>query len=242
MNNEGPLQLKRLEQDLRRAADPDQAALLQRFFKTGPGEYGAGDVFLGIMVPKVRELVRKYADLPLVQIKRLLRREYHEARLLALLILVRQFERGDEAARKRIFDLYLASTGRVNNWDLVDLSAPRIVGAYLLERPKTLLDELAASPDLWERRIAVLATFAEINIGRPRTALRLADKLLTDDHDLIHKAVGWMLREVGKRCSPRTLEAYLDRRAARLPRTTLRYAIERLSPAKKRRYLAVKKR
>ncbi|MFA6604294.1 MAG: DNA alkylation repair protein [Patescibacteria group bacterium] len=232
--------LPAIEQDLRCAADPAKALVLLRFFKTGPGEYGEGDTFLGIVVPEIRKLVKKYASLPLGQVQRLLRSKYHEARLLALLILVRQFERGGETARKKIFDLYLANTGRINNWDLVDLSAPNIVGEYLLDRPKKTLLELAGSQSLWERRIAMLATFAEIKRGRPDTALRLAKKLLRNDHDLIRKAVGWMLREVGKRCSQKTLEDFLDRHAAEMPRTMLRYAIERLPTRQRRRYLAAR--
>ena len=241
MTTEGARQLEQLNRDLRQAADPDKAANLRRFFKTGPGEYGEGDVFLGIMVPVIRKLVKKYADLPLTQVQRSLHSKYHEERLLALLILVRKFERGRAADRRKIFDLYLGETGRINNWDLVDLSAPRIVGAYLLERPKDPLYRLAGSDDLWERRIAVLATFAEISVGRPDTALKIAGRSLSDDQDLIHKAVGWMLREVGKRCSQRALTDFLDRHAARMPRTMLRYAIERLPTATRRHYLAIKR-
>ena len=234
--------LDNIRRDMRRLADPDKAALLQRYFKTGPGEYGAGDVFIGLMVPQTRQLAKKYAGLPLSAARRLLRSPIHEERLLALLILVRRFERGRDDDRARLFEFYLRQTGRINNWDLVDLSAPKIVGAWLLDRPKAPLRRLARSANLWERRIAVLATFAEIAAGRADTALDLAERLLADPHDLMHKAVGWMLREVGQRCSRRELESFLDAHAAVMPRTMLRYAIEKLPAAERGHYLSLGRR
>jgi 3-methyladenine DNA glycosylase AlkD len=224
---------------LRAAARPGDAAVLQRFFKTGPGEYGEGDVFLGVRVPAIRRIVRAHrADAGLPAIRGLLASLYHEARLLGLLLLVERFRRGSARERVAIFRLYLASTDRINNWDLVDLSAEHIVGGGLRERrDRSLLDRLARSASLWERRIAVLATFHFIRRGEFDDTLRLARRLLADPHDLMHKAVGWMLREVGKRDAPR-LRAFLDRHAAVMPRTMLRYAIERFPEAERRRYLA----
>lgn len=216
---------------------PAVAAVLQRFFKTGPGEYGAGDCFRGIHVPALRALARQHAGLPSPQVLRLLASRWHEDRLLALLILVCQFERGDEAARARIFALYCAQTSRINNWDLVDLSAPNIFGAWLLARDDLApFARLARSELLWERRIAIVGTHAFIRQGRFDVTLAQAVRLLGDRHDLIHKATGWMLREVGKRDAA-VLTRFLDRHAGQMPRTMLRYAIERFAPAVRQRYL-----
>lgn len=221
---------------LRKMANPKQAALLQRFFKTGKGEYGEGDMFLGIKVPAQRKVVAEFKDLPLVEAKKLLVSRFHEHRLVALLILVKQFERGDAAIRKKIFDLYLANARRVNNWDLVDLSAPNIVGVYLLDKPRAVLYKLVKSKSLWERRIAVLATFAFIREGDFQDALKIAHLLLRDPHDLIHKAVGWMLREVGKK-DQKALEQFLKKYSRAMPRTMLRYAIEKFPEKKRQQYL-----
>ena len=206
----------------------------QRFFRTAPGEYGAGDMFLGLTVPQVRALVRQHADLPLPRVRGLLRSRWHEARLLALLILVRDFERGDERQRLRIARLYLANLAWVNNWDLVDSSAHLILGPHLAPGERGLLDTLGRSSNLWKRRVAMLATFHYIRQHDFRDALRIARLLLHDEHDLIHKAVGWMLREIGKRDEP-ALRRFLDRHAAVMPRTMLRYAIERLPPGSRSR-------
>lgn len=217
-------------------ADPAQAAFLQRFFKTGPGQYGEGDRFLGIRVPAVRRLVREFRATPLHDAVALLASPWHEARLLGLLLMVERYARGDAAGRQAAYDAYLGHTDRINNWDLVDTSAPHIVGRHLLERERTVLDRLAASASLWERRIALLATHAFIRAGQFDDTLRLCERLLGDREDLIHKAAGWMLREAGKR-DVRALEGFLDRHAAQMPRTMLRYAIERLPPVQRRRYL-----
>jgi 3-methyladenine DNA glycosylase AlkD len=209
----------------------------ERFFKTGPGEYGEGDRFIGLTVPALRGLAKKYYALPMTEIDRLLASPWHEARLLALLILVRQYQKGDARTRQAIYRLYLRRTRRINNWDLVDCSAEHIIGPHWREADATLLTRLARSPLLWERRIAMLATFHDIKQRRFREPLRVARLLMNDDEDLIHKAVGWMLREIGKR----DLDAekrFLDRYATRLPRTALRYAIERFPPAVRARYLA----
>ena len=221
---------------LQEEGDPDDAVFLQRFFKTAPGQYGAGDHFLGIRVPATRKLSREFADLSLADLEALLHDKWHEARLLALVIMANRFERGDSAERAEIFRTYLANTDRVNNWDLVDLSAPNIVGAHLETRSRAVLDKLAKSKSLWERRIAIVSTYWFIRRKEFDDTLRISTALLGDSHDLIHKAVGWMLREVGKR-DERVLERFLDRHARSMPRTALRYSIERMSPAKRKRYM-----
>jgi 3-methyladenine DNA glycosylase AlkD len=223
--------------DLRALANPADAQFLQRFFKTGPGEYGEGDVFLGIRVPQTRDVAKKYRDLPLAEIRKLLHAREHEARLVALVILTLQYPKADAAQKQKIFDFYLANTRYINNWDLVDSSAGRIVGAHLYGRDTALLDELAASDLLWDRRIAIIATQYFIAKGEFKDTLRIATKLLGDEHDLIHKAVGWMLREVGKK-DEKVLMAFLDRHHRTMPRTMLRYAIERFEPAVRSSYLA----
>jgi 3-methyladenine DNA glycosylase AlkD len=221
---------------VRAAGDPRKAAILQGFFKTGPGEYGAGDVFVGIPVPVLRRLARDFQATDERTVTALLASRIHEERLLALMILVRQFEKGTEAERRRIYRLYTARTDRINNWDLVDLSAPNIVGAWLAGRSRAPLDRWARSRSLWERRIAIVATHTFIRAGDFGDTLRIADRLLNDPHDLIHKATGWMLREVGKRDTA-ALEAFLAPRYRSLPRTMLRYAIERFPEARRQAYL-----
>ncbi len=231
-----------VREKLRALADAKRAAGAARFFKTGGGEYGEGDKFLGVTVPQVRSLVREGDDLSEAGLLSLLHSEWHEERLLALLILVRRFQRakGDERERKRVVDLYLDNSQWVNNWDLVDSSAPYILGEWLLPRDRAILQQLASSESLWEQRIAVLATFAFIRAGEFADTLRLCKSLLGHNHDLMHKACGWMLREVGKR-DPAPLRTFLDQHAARMPRTMLRYAIEKLSEQEQRRYLSVKR-
>ncbi|MEI6563628.1 MAG: DNA alkylation repair protein [bacterium] len=221
---------------LKSLANPKDAKNLQWYFKTGPGEYGEGDVFIGIRVPAIRRLVKEYKAVDERTILGLLASPIHEARLLALLILVRQFDFETPSARARIYRFYLAHTDRINNWDLVDLSAPTIVGGYLLERSHRPLFRLAKSKSLWERRVAVLATFAFIRCNSFDDSLSLADLLLHDRHDLIHKAVGWMLREVGKR-DQAVLESFLAPRCRDMPRTMLRYAIEKFSEAMRSKYM-----
>ncbi|MGH7718741.1 MAG: DNA alkylation repair protein [Gemmatimonadaceae bacterium] len=228
--------LEQVRRRLKALADPDTAAHLQRFFKTGPGEYGDVDRFLGIRVPVLRALARECASLPLAEVRKLLRSEVHEERLLALLVLVRAYAGADVETRNRIYTLYLESTRFINNWDLVDLSAEYIVGPHLSHRSRRPLETLARSPLLWERRIAMLATFHYIKQRDFETPLRIAELLLRDPHDLIHKAVGWMLREIGKR-DERVEEEFLRAHCRDMPRTMLRYAIERFPEPKRRRYL-----
>ncbi|HLD14228.1 MAG TPA: DNA alkylation repair protein [Burkholderiales bacterium] len=228
--------LAALRRRLRQPASDTRAKVLQRFFRTGPGEYGEGDIFLGVTVPQTRAVARQFADLALADVARLLSSAIHEERLCALLILVHRFQAGDEREQSRIFRFYLRHLRQVNNWDLVDLSADKIVGAHLVGRSTAPLARLAQSRNVWERRIAIVATFAFIRIGRFRPTLALAQRLIPDRHDLIQKAVGWMLREVGKRDAV-ALESWLRPRYQKMSRTMLRYAIERFSPARRRAYL-----
>jgi len=225
-----------IQRELERLADPGQAAILRRFFKTGPGEYGEGDRFRGIRVPVLRKLARKYRHLPQTESGRLLQSAFHEDRLLALLILIDHYYRGDDTVREEIHRHYLDHAGRVNNWDLVDASAPHLVGHYLMDRPRDPLTRLAASRVLWERRMAIIATFHFIKQGDHDETLRVARLLLGDPEDLIHKAVGWMLREVGKR-DLTLAETFLQDHYRQMPRTMLRYAIERFPEARRQAYL-----
>jgi len=223
---------------LRALADPARATFLLGFFRTGPGEYGEGDRFLGINVPQIRTLAREFASLPLDDIERLLESSLHEARLLALVLMAGRYARSDAKMQEQLYRLYLRRTDRINNWDLVDTSAPQVVGAHLWKRSRAPLRRLARSKSLWERRIAMVATQYFITRGDFDDAIAIAETLLSDREDLIHKATGWMLREVGKR-DEATLLRFLDRHAAAMPRTALRYSIERLSPAKKKQYMSV---
>ncbi|MEJ2066560.1 MAG: DNA alkylation repair protein [Deltaproteobacteria bacterium] len=221
---------------LRKLGDKERAKNSQWFFKTGPGEYGEGDRFLGIKVPELRKLAKEYQATPLAETTQLLRSPIHEERLLALLLLVRAFAKGDERFKEKIYHLYLDNTQCINNWDLVDLSAVYIVGAFLMEKSKKPLYALAKSNNLWERRIAIIATFYFIKEGEFTEAMKIARMLLFDKEDLIHKAVGWMLREVGKRHLA-TEERFLKEHNKKMPRTMLRYAIERFPEQKRKRYL-----
>jgi len=225
-----------ITRDLRRQADPEDAKFLQRLFKTGPGEYGEGDVFLGIRVPTTRKFVAQYRGSDLTEIGKLLQSRFHEARLLALLILVYRFRRGDARTRRDVYALYQSHLKWVNNWDLVDGSAEHIVGGHLVNRSRRPLYQLARSPNVWRRRIAIMATFHFIRQGEFGETLDLADMLLNDEHDLIHKAAGWMLREVGKR-NRKVEEAFLEQHYRTMPRTMLRYAIERFPEQRRKAYL-----
>lgn len=228
--------LREVERELHALASPKDAEFLQRFFKTGAGQYGAGDPFLGIRVPQIRSLTRRCRELPHAQVLNLLRSPWHEQRLLALLILVEHYRRGTNTERDTIYQAYLAHTPYINNWDLVDSSAEHIVGPHVDPREVSVLEALARSSSLWERRIAMLATFHWIKQGEFSPALRIAHLLVNDSHDLIHKAVGWMLREIGKRDRAEE-ERFLHKHYRNMPRTMLRYAIERFPEARRQQYL-----
>lgn len=235
------MRLDSLKRDLQALADPQKAQVLAGFFKTGPGQYGQGDVFLGITAPRQRTVARKYRSLDLDCLAALLASRIHEHRLTALLILVGRYQKAAAGEKKSLFDFYLSHVEGVNNWDLVDLSAPNIVGDYLLSHlgRRGLLTRLARSQSLWQRRIAMLATLPFIRSGRFEETFQVAAMLLSDQHDLIHKAVGWMLREVGKR-DQSAEEEFLKQHAATMPRTMRRYAIERFPEGKRRAYLTMR--
>ncbi len=228
-----------LRKELKKCASSVKASLLARYFKTGPGGYAEGDKFMGVMVPDERRIAKQYRDLSRSDVLELLHSPWHEKRMIALFILTDQYQRGNTKERKAIYNLYLKHTKYINNWDLVDLSAKYIVGAQITDggADEQMLFKLARSRSLWERRIAVLATFYPIAQGDARLALAVAELLVDDPHDLIHKAVGWMLREVGKRCSVKAEESFLDRHAATMPRTMLRYALEHFPPKRREYYM-----
>ncbi len=225
-----------IQKELRTLASPETARIAQGFFKTGPGQYGEGDVFLGIKVPVLRALAKKQRDAGLEDIQSLLDSAYHEERLFALLLLMQFYPRADERGQQAAYDLYLGNTQRINNWDLVDVSAPHIVGRHLENGPRKVLHRMAKSASLWERRIAIIATLHFIRLNDFADTLGIAAALLHDEHDLMHKAVGWMLREVGKR-DLAAEEDFLKQHYREMPRTMLRYAIERFPETKRKRYL-----
>lgn len=234
-------QVRQLRTQLRALATPEKAKVSAWFFKTGPGEYAEGDKFIGITVPELRKIARGAKESTREDALTLLVSPIHEERLLALYLLIQQFEQGSPEVQKQVYTEYLAHTKYINNWDLVDSSAYHIVGSFLAEQPtttvrKTLL-QLAHSPLLWERRIAMVATFHWIKQSQPDHTLLIAKTLLTDKHDLIQKAVGWMLREVGKRCSKETLEVFLEKYSQEMGRTALRYAIEHFPKETRKAYL-----
>jgi 3-methyladenine DNA glycosylase AlkD len=236
-----PKKLIQLKSELRQAVNPEKAAFFPRFFKAGPGEYAEGDRFLGVTVPQQRAIAKQFKDLPLEQIEQLILSRWHEERLTGLFILVGQYQKADEMNKKLIYDFYMAHTTQINNWDLVDSSAEYIVGPWLENRPEKMkiLMKLAGSSLLWNRRIAMLATFHYIKQGRADEALMIADQLLHDPHDLIQKAVGWMLREIGKRADQALLIDFLEHHAATMPRTSLRYAIEHFTPERRQYFLSL---
>jgi len=216
--------------------DPERAAHSQRFFKTGPGEYGEGDIFLGVKVPRQRALARHFKQATRQDALELLHSKYHEARLTALFLLIQVYDRGDEADRQQVYEDYLGHLQYINNWDLVDSSAMQIVGHYLYDKDRSPLRIMANSPDLWERRVAIIASFYFIRMSEFQDTLILAEILLEDKEDLIHKAVGWMLREVGNR-SRNSEESFLKKYYLKMPRTMLRYAIERFPQEHRQAYL-----
>lgn len=228
--------LKKLREELNKYADSEQAKIYLRFFKTGKGDYGEGDKFIGAKVPVSRKIAKQFKDLPFPDIQSLLNSKIHEERLIGLFILIEQYKWADEARTKDIFNFYLENLRAVNNWDLVDLSAEKIVGAYLLDKDHKILFKLARSKDLWERRIAIMSTFCFIKNRSYETTVSISNILLNDEHDLIHKAVGWMLREIGKR-DLKVEEDYLKKNYKIMPRTMLRYAIEKFPENKRQAYL-----
>ena len=226
--------------ELKKFSSKDKAKVLQGFFKTKKGEYGEGDVFIGITVPNQRKVAKNHKDLKRKDIKLLLESKIHEHRLTGLLILLDQYKKGSEKDQKSIYSFYLKNTKYINNWDLVDLTAPNIIGKYLLNKPRDILYKLAESKSLWERRISMLACFTFIRNQEIKDTLKIAQILLKDEHDLIHKAVGWMLRELGKRVDQGIEEKFLKKYYKIMPRTMLRYAIERFEEFRRKKYLTNK--
>jgi len=227
---------KQFAAELKKAGSKKDAEILQWFFKTGKGEYGEGDKSLGIRVPKIREIAKKYKKLTPKEINKALKSKYHEERLCALLILVEKYSKAGEGEKEEIVKFYLANTKYINNWDLVDLTAPKILGKHLLNRNRKILTKLSRSENLWERRISILSTFEFIRNKDFSDTLKISKKLLKDEQDLIHKAVGWMLREIGKR-DLKTEEEFLKKHYNKMPRTMLRYAIEKFPEKKRLAYL-----
>jgi 3-methyladenine DNA glycosylase AlkD len=227
---------------LRQKARKEKVPVLKRFFKTGKGEYGEGDKFLGVMVPEQRIIAKKFIDLSLGELKILLESPWHEERLAALIILVYKFKKTkNELERKEFFNFYRKNIKQINNWDLVDLSCRDIVGGYLFKKDKTVLYQMAKSKNMWERRISVVATYFFISQGDCIETFKISDMLIYDNHNLIHKAVGWMLREAGKKCGEKRLRAYLDKNAKKMPRVMLRYAIEHMDEKTRKQYLLLVK-
>lgn len=230
------ISIKKLHKEIKKRANSKQAKILQRFFKTAKGEYGEGDVFLGIKVPIQRKIARKYADLSLNDLEKLISSKIHEHRLISLFILIDQYKKGGEQEKKKIFNFYIKHSNYINNWDLVDISAPKIIGDFLLDKKRNLLYRLARSKNLWQKRIAIISTYAFIRNNQFSEMLKISEILLRDKHDLIHKALGWMLRELGKR-DQKLEESFLRQHYQKIPRTMLRYAIEKFSQKKRKFYL-----
>ena len=230
------MNLNELKKTIRVYANKDHAKTMQWFFKTGKGEYGEGDKFVGIKVPIQRKIAKQFVELNLEDLQTLLNSKIHEERLISLLILVDKYYKADEKVKDKIYQFYKKNSRKINNWDLVDLSAPKIMGIHLLNRGKQILYKYAHSNNLWEKRISIIATYSFIKNYDFKTTLEISDILLKDDHDLIHKAVGWMLREVGKQ-DMNTLEKFLKPRYNKMPRTMLRYSIEKFPEKKRIKYL-----
>ncbi len=233
------MNLREFRRRIKKESSKQQAMSLQWFFKTGVGEYGEGDVFAGIKMPVQRKIAKEFKNLNYNDIKELLSSNIHEERMIGLLILQGKYEKGDEKEKEKVFKFYIRNRKGINNWDLVDISAPKIIGEHLLSRDKKLLYQFAHSKNLWERRIAILSTFTFIRAGKFETTFKISDILLDDDHDLIHKAVGWMLRETGKK-DLSAEEKFLKPRYKKMPRTMLRYAIEKFPEVKRKKYLLSK--
>jgi len=230
--------LDQIKKDLAQLGDPERAKNSRWFFKTGKGQYGEGDVFLGIPVPEQRKVAKKYFLLSLDDVQELLNSKIHEYRFTALVILISKYRKAEESLKEEIFNFILKNTQNINNWDLVDLSAPRIIGDYLLNKERSILYKLAKSKSVWERRISILSTFTFIDNNDFKDALNISELLLNDEHDLIHKAVGWALREIGKR-DQNVEEQFLAKYYTHMPRTMLRYAIEKFAEKKRKKYLSI---
>lgn len=231
--------IESLKKDMKKKSSKSRAKVMQNFFKTNPGEYAEGDIFIGISVPETRKIAKKYSNLDIFTIQDLLNSKIHEERLVSLLILVNNYQNSSEEQKYKILQFYLQNTKQINNWDLVDLTADKILGNYLENKPKDILYQLACSSSLWEKRIAIISTFHFIRNNQFQDTLKISEILLKDNHDLIHKAVGWMLREIGKR-DIKTLEEFLKLNYKEMPRTTLRYAIEKFPESKRKAYLSGK--
>jgi len=229
------MSLNELRNELKNKANKEKAKLLQGFFKTGKGEYGEGDIFIGVVVPETRKTAIKFKSLPLTSVEELLKSKIHEERLCALLLLVHNYKKHEEK-REEIYNFYLKNTKYINNWDLVDLSCHHIIGDYLKDKDKSILYQLAKSDNLWERRISIISAFASIRNNDFKDVINISELLMKDKHDLIHKAVGWMLREMGKR-DIKPLLAFLNKHYNNMPRTMLRYSIEKLPEKQKKDYL-----
>lgn len=230
---------KELQDELNGHEDPARAVHAQRFFKTGKGQYGEGDIFIGLRVPLTRKICKKYKDLPVGEIEKLLESPIHEHRLAAVIIMTESAKRANDVLRKALYDLYLRRTDRINNWDIIDISCREVVGGYLIDKPRDILYWLARSQQMWERRIAVISTAAFIAQNDLNDTFKISKILLTDKEDLIHKATGWMLREAGKKDEAK-LKEFLDEHATVMPRTMLRYSLERLQPVDRARYMQLK--
>ena len=230
------MSVKEIQKKLKSLGNEEKAKKHQRFFKTGPGEYGEGDIFIGVTVPELRKLAKEYKTITLKEVKQLLHSPIHEKRLLSLFMLIHRYSKGDKPEKKRIYELYLKNTYFINNWDLIDSSAGHIVGAFLFDKSKKPLYNLVKSDNLWERRISIISTFYFIKRNQFSDTLKISKILLPDKEDLIHKAVGWMLREVGKR-DISVEENFLKKHYKNMPRTMLRYAIEKFPESKRQRYL-----
>ncbi|MFH1602230.1 MAG: DNA alkylation repair protein [Candidatus Shapirobacteria bacterium] len=228
--------IRKLILELKKEKDLSRAQNESRYFKTKKGEYGEGDIFWGVPTDQKRKLAKKYRNLPLKEMKKLLTSPVHDQRFIALVILTTKYSKADQKEKEKIFKFYLKHTKYINNWDLVDISAPRIIGAHLLDKNRSLLFKLAKSKNLWERRISIIATFSFIKEDQLKDTLEISKILLVDEHDLIHKAAGWALREVGKK-DLTALESFLDKHALNMPRTMLRYSIEKMSEKKRQYYL-----
>lgn len=230
--------LKKIKEEVKSLSSSQKIKIFERFFKTGKGGYAEGDKFAGLTVPESKMIAKKYSKiLNLEDLTELLKSKIHEERIIAIILLKEKYKKGEEKIKEEIFNIYIGSTKHINNWDIVDISAEHIVGDFLENKKKDLLYDFSKSESLWERRISIMSTFGYIKKGKPELTLELAEMLLEDKHDLIHKAVGWMLRETGKRCSQELLEEFLKKHYKRIPRTALRYAIEKFPEELRKKYL-----